>query len=208
MIIGGPKWKNFGRWQTACCFFSVLFFHWCSIRFWSENEYGLKGSKCKSWPSFAEREVVKTTVNNSKNRNIWCCAWTGSRSVLGWNLWKQIGAKDHPLADAFRLLLERSGGERFGSQKACQRHLKTECKTHLNFYAIVNNFGSPFGSLFCLRMGVPGQNFRFRSAFLLRWRFGGVQVPPQPRFWEDLGGSMSLFWAHFWCTKFLAWSMF
>ena len=70
---------------------------------------------------------------------------------------------------------------------------KMVCKTCLNLAAIFDEFGAHFGFLFRLRMGVPGQNFRFRSGSLLGLRFETAQVGPQGRFFEDFGWSMTCF---------------
>ena len=62
---------------------------------------------------------------------------------------------------------------------------KMVCKNCLNLDAILDEIGDHFGSLFRLRMGGPGENFRFRSASLLGLRFDNAQLGPQSGFLED-----------------------
>lgn len=88
----------------------------------------------------------------------------------------------------------RTGFEkRFGVKNWFKMHQKTVCKTCLNLEPIFNAFGPHFGSIFRFRMGLPSQNFRFRSGSLLGLCFGSAQECPQDRFVEVLCRCMTCF---------------
>ena len=76
-------------------------------------------------------------------------------------------------------------GEVFGSRNTSKMFPKMVCKNCLNLDTILDEIGDYFDSLFRLRMGGPGENFRFRSVSLLGFRFDTAQLGPQSRFLED-----------------------
>ena len=82
-------------------------------------------------------------------------------------------------------------------------HPKTVCTTCLNLEAILDGFGLHFGSLFRLRMGVPCQNFRFRSGSCLGLWFWTAQVASQGWRLEVSGRFMTWFGSVFQSQRLL-----
>ena len=72
----------------------------------------------------------------------------------------------------------------------------------VNLEKIFDTFGGHFGFLFRLRMGGPGQNFRFRAGSLLSLRFQTAQVGAQGGFLEEIYGFVKLFRYYFGAHSF------
>ena len=63
-------------------------------------------------------------------------------------------------------------------------HPKTVCKTCLNLEAIVDEFGSHFGSLFRFVLGQPAKTFASEAVLVLDCGSGLLRRVPKPDFWR------------------------